>query len=292
LKHAETLQGEVVQRSTYRRSGKEVVDTSARRVRRGASGCWLQVDPFPTNAKVPTVTLWGTNTRYTFELKRHRDSTDWALTKFVPQPEVIPDSWLDESDGANPPSLSTVATAFVTRLYTVNGVPLPELIASSDYAVTCPKNDDPGTVLVRFQAVEGRPRGGPKPKLGEATVRLAPAENWRVVAADGVQQLRNGQLKFAIKAAARVGPTGMPIPTEVRSTYGAQEAGRGDFNSQDTETYDLTEDPRVPETEFLLPAFGLPEPSDAPSRSRFGWYLAGAVALAAVAVVSYRLSRR
>jgi hypothetical protein len=219
------------------------------------------------------------NSRYAFRLERSAPDRPWILvgTSFHPEQgyglsRLTPDV--------------RVAGIFVDKALSFSSIHecLVDMIRDPDFViknVTAVVQEGQEGVRLEFS---NRPKmtaprkvkaneipGGWNP-VGGGWVLLDPAHYWVIRAYDVHTEWQDRSTgRMTATFSYKEGQNGLPILSRILGNYKGTTAQGSRAETEDNHEYNLTERPDVPESEFMLTAFGLPEPPEVPGRPR--WYL-------------------
>jgi hypothetical protein len=217
----------------------------------------------------------GENLRYQFELTREQETRPWVIRDLKRR---------SAGDATNPLATGGLDLG-------LNRSEVPMLIKSPNFKlleVEPARENGDELVKVRFSYTpdEQNPlRGG--------SVLLDPQHDWVVRKGEATRAAGGKEFTSTIEYSYREGSNHHPILTQSRSQQTTKENNRAFRNNETVQDYDFREQETVPEKEFLLSAFGLP---DLPGEGRVTpWYLwlggAGLACLVLGAIVA-RLRHR
>lgn len=275
------LQGSILSLSEFGGDGRDEPIRESMEVRQ--NGCW-GVHVYETDAKGHgrPYSVRGRNSRYAFELRRADDSSPWVLAAFNEN--------LDKTgEGAGFPCGFCVKEV----LPAIYGRTMAMLLQSPDFTLveaTPAREDGSDLVVVRFLY---RPAQRSNDPLGDGTVHLDPARHWLPIraAVEGIWGDDKGTIDLSFEYADSPARFPMLAKTVRRVRVPASRPGNPEVDDTLTVTYDLHVAESRPESDFMLSAFGLPEPHSSPSRLPWVLGIAGATALV-VALLLRRLARQ
>ena len=242
------------------------------------NGCALVVHQGHTEEteKGRTAQVHVINSRYSFSLRRQASSDGWAMSMlskkssgkneiFQDPPDVDIDLW------------STIAINFGLAYPTLRVIPTaPEFSLKGISAETREGRD-----LVKVEFEYAAPKDKPRVPSLAGWALYDPVRYW-VLAAFDVQQTWTapaGQTgRRAVTYEFQDTPDGYPIPKRI-VVHASSNPRDGSFQTENTYDFDFREG-EVPESDFTLSAFGLPEPKGmAPPKSSrwYLWFIAGGV---------------
>lgn len=208
------------------------------------------------------------NPDYSFSVEKTKDK-NWTLVNF---------SLADGSSESNPFVASPVDKSRPGDLVHVGTAgSLSELIQQPNFKViraTWEKEGDASYVRIDFDNQHPVQEGKFFP-IQSGTLQLDPAKCWSLNSANLVLAFQGGIQECRISMTSRQGKSGFPLPEimqEERSTIleGGQK-GTSKYGAR----YDLDSRPDSARGEFLLTAFGLPEPANLlKPGSRNSWFYA------------------
>lgn len=214
----------------------------------------------------PSAAAGGENPGYYFQLVQTADEGPWSVKRLE----------LPATSSARGRSASAVGQSMAaTGLYDVR---LKNVVGKEGFEVREARAipiADGELVEIKFRY---KPAGDDRSRLRGGTALFAPDRYWTLVKATAQIAYRGGESPSTYSYEYRVDPAGFPLLTRVEVDF-----DRDDASHQTTiKEYTLFEHVDVADEEFLLAAFGLPEPSVAAS-SHPGWrwwvMLAGVAAL-------------
>lgn len=229
----------------------------------------------------------GYNTRYAFELRKAAGADGWRLiqVRMTNAPEPPSRAFDVAYAAAQSPLLEPYQGALL---------PLPDVFAHPSFKLSgCgPSPSNPGCVRVTYEARTAPNR--PVEVIAE-WVDLDPAAAWSVREQDRIWDLGPARDTSHAWNTVELSPDGVPLLREKKVEYqqGSKDAVR--VSRRVHLTYSCRVDKDVPEREFTLSAFGLPEPVgvvwEKPT-PRYVWFLTAAGGCAALAVGFRFLARR
>lgn len=240
-----------------------------------------------SNADAREETAWGTNSDYSFSIKRNRAGGSWILRRIGGVSSA-------SSFELEHPTTRAEFVGFLTSLnasWRIGGfLSMPEIIREPGFKLTnIEETSYEGQSCVRIQFKYEPPKNGVPFILDVrgATAVLAPGQSWAVREYD-VQMVggtEKGRLEYQICQ------NGIPI---VR-THFSDSANKK--NAIHTETsYTQCQYAEVPDADFRLSAFGLPEPMGMPELPRptrsYLWFGVAAFAALAIGLAFRKLAHR
>jgi desulfoferrodoxin (superoxide reductase-like protein) len=219
-------------------------------------------------------TIFADGPRYSFALERSSDSAPWVIRNLTSGPPAPPNTYLLQAV----PHLEAALEA----PRTLEGIPLEELIKDPKFQLhkVTESSGEGGkpTVRVEFSMPPNQEGNG---KFERAWVELSPSEDWAVVRAEYTRAKNNRTTIVNEYQRDRDGRA--RLYRRLQSTWYPEEKVEENYQY----TFEELERRDVPEREFSLSAFGLPEP-DRPAVSRGSfihyWLYGGAAVLFGLAV--------
>lgn len=250
--------------------------------------------------KSQTGTLKSINSRYGFLLRRSAPDKPWVLIRH--------DLDLQDGWGLSHASPTVAAQNWVGIHFLVNGTAmtyLPDVIKDADFSVrsAAPLVRD-GRTLVRVE-FDARPKQWRARGDAEATGWMPLREGWFLFDPERYWVLRECHAKqqepeedgttstVGAKLDYKEGRNGFPILTRiVRRSDGTLQGKL--MQMEHKAEFDLYEQDDVPESEFTLSAFGIPEPVELRASQKRRWYLwaAGAGILSIILGMVFQWRRR
>jgi hypothetical protein len=195
----------------------------------------------------------GYNLRYHFVLTREQETRPWVISELKRR---------SAGDPTNP-----LATGGLHLGPSSTEVPM--LIKSPNFKlleVEPARENGDELVKVRFSYTPDE-----KNPLRGGSMLLDPHHDWMVRKGEATLAAGGKEFTSTIEWSYREGSNHHPILTQARGQQTTKENNRVFRNNEVVTDYDLREQETVPEKEFLLSAFGLPEP---PGEGRATpWYL-------------------
>ena len=231
------------------------------------------------------------NSRYAFELTRPGGADEWRLRQYLDAPSAEPaaQSLSPERLRKNTSSTRSFETSDTTLL--------TDLFVSPGFkATSCgPSPADPALIRVTFEhSPPTQPRRVPTRTAG--WYDLNPAAGWSVREAE--ETIVTGKDGIAVRSHLVSDfdqATGAVFTREVRSETRLTRSGQLINHHSTAAKYRMWFDSGVPEREFSLTAYGLPEPPGVEFKRRtptYVWLLLGAAGCIVLALVFRRLARR
>jgi hypothetical protein len=222
------------------------------------------------------------NTKYSFYLRQGTAADGWVLGKLALKPETLP--------GADPEKLSKDIYRHVAGAFDFLGGHMTEMLDHREFSVIkADWVDHDGRRVVRLEAlVVPKVRFPPEKDLVPATMILDPDRYWCCLGEQADYVTKTGQ-RAVFTSQNEVGTGSQKIPIikrrSLQFTFKDSE-GKPVGTWQSVSDFDLYEDSAVPESEFTLTAFGLPEPQGIEWPKPTRWWLWGTAAGLAMIVAS------
>jgi hypothetical protein len=195
----------------------------------------------------------GYNLRYHFVLTREQETKPWVISELKRR---------SAGDPTNPLARGGLNLG-------PNSTEVPMLIKSPNFKlleVEPARENGDELVKVRFSYTPDE-----KNPLRGGSMLLDPQHDWVVRKGEATRAAGGKEFTSTIEYSYREGSNHHPILTQSRFQQTTKENNRVFRNNESVQDYDLREQETVPEKEFLLSAFGLPEP---PGEGRATpWYL-------------------
>lgn len=229
------------------------------------------------------------NARYTFSLNKKEGG--WILAKLA----------LDPTQNVSPTGQPVRGLIFerAAEQFMVSALPLPELFNHRSFSIGSVKNltTEDGLAVVRIE-FSFKPYLKKEPimyvALESGTVTLVPSQFWRVLECEVIHKYSNG-IKYWKGSYDVDLIDGVPILKTARVTTRSPRDNGEVTEEEYLSTCDLRLKEGVPEVDFYLTAFDLPEPVGIipPARSRsWLWISLAAVVILCVAISFRTLKRR
>jgi hypothetical protein len=232
-------------------------------------------------------TAWLINSKYFAAVQERAEGRGWLLTDF--------DQDFKDGKPVKPKRVVRSALRNACSLISVEKNPLPDIVRNPTFKL---KGVDRGaTDQPRVDFAVDRPENGPL--RIEGWVLLDPHRHW-IVNAGELKVVYSGGIAgdIAFENEYRQGSAGIAIPTRtVRRRTLFPDLSRQSAGVKDEEeaTFHFREEDNVPEIEFSLSTFGLPEPVGVsfprPTRWYF-WFAVAGVCCFGMALGLYKLARR
>jgi hypothetical protein len=258
-------------RSTWKQCGNNVLEHNERLVSQSWQGH-----------------IWGENLNYKFELSRKDETKPWVIVRVeqIEQPQDNVEPRRKVADGL--------------LLFTPGGpIGLPEMLQSAAFGPTdiAPESGGKSEELVRVTFRYSPEDKKTYPQGGLVVVILDPSHDWVLRKAEVEVEIgggRKGVWKSTLRRDYKEDPEGRPIETrtELKSTF--LENGQVSYVTGGVGELTLQQRKSIPESEFTLSAFGLPEPHWAKPKTR-PWYLwlgIGGIVCLALGAGAFWLKRR
>jgi len=229
------------------------------------------------------------NRQYTFSLRKN--DKGWVLDKLS----------LDPSQDVSPMSLPLGEILFgsAAKQFTVSKAALPELVKHPSFSIRSVTNltTAEGLAVVRVE-FGFKPHMRKKPTvyvpLESGNVTLVPSQFWRVLECEATEKYIDSTSIWKASFEVEL-KDGVPL---LKSSYAKWRNSMNNGKTTEEEYFsecDLRFEEGVPEIDFYLTAFGLPEPVGitAPAPSRFWlWITLTAIAAIGLGILFHRLKRR
>jgi len=234
--------------------------------------CRLSAEGFPPD---PVYTpIDETSSQYKFELMRDQEKMPWVIQQLERKTGVEPvDHVMVEGLSLGPPRTEMPTLVEFPDFQLLELVPAPE------------HEEDLVRMTFSYTADEKNPlRGG--------WVLLDPQHDW-VVRKSQVNQIAGGkEFESKIEYDYKEGSSHHPILTKLHLQSGTKENNRLILTREVTTDFDFYEQESVPEKEFMLSAFGLPEPGAEKATRWYLWLGALGLGCLVVGLIAARLRRR
>ena len=230
----------------------------------------------------------GFNTRYAFSLKSTEGGRDWRLVllRMTDSMEPTPRQ-LDLNYHLR---YAPVFEPYQNEVFT----PLPDLFAHPTFKlISCgPSPSNSGCVRVLYEA---RTTPDHPEHLSSGWLDLNPISAWSIQEADEKMVDKSTTIATHIRITVDLKTGNIPLIREKVVDVRQETGGKVRVSRNLVYTYNCQIEKNVPETEFTLSAYGLPEPqgvSFSKPTPRYAWLLAAAGGSAALAVGLRFLARR
>jgi hypothetical protein len=231
------------------------------------------------------------NSRYSFELERPGGQTDWRLKK-------LHDAKSTEPEPANLTREHLRPGIWCIRPFTNReSIPLTELFDSPTVKLVSCVASPGDAALVRVTYEKNAPPTAPNKPSTKITgwLDLDPAKGWGTRESDETvvygDTTHTTHCQFDISR----DKDGVILLNEIHYEVKLSRAGTPIAHRTQTTKYKTWVEPNVPERDFSLTAYGLPEPPGvtfARPTPTYIWLLVGAASCVVVAVIFRRLARR
>lgn len=238
------------------------------------------------------VVVAAVNPRYYFRLSRASERAAWQIDDFGPS-----SSGNEESSYIRNSVRKNAADA-IRAMTPDRGPLLSELMHEGTFTVkraTLESGSEENLVRVEFSYMP-TPENLTKRILRSGWVLLDADNHWIIRRfeyllewPDGTKGKETGEYVYADEPV-----NGVPVPHRILRHTEAHESGTGQPVEYDIHyTFDSWREEEVPEREFTLAAFGLPEPGLGSDRGRPIWYwlILGSAAFFLLAILLYRRAR-
>ncbi len=254
---APKVQGGVTVTLTVKIPKRNINDTDTIRysVRQNDRCAMLRGSPVQSRRNDPVEYVFFSNSLYAGLLQREPGKSDGFLLK---RHDPNPDAQLI------PAPSPTREWAFVTLFphFSYQGRRLSEMIKDSGFRIERVTTDEGGLVAATVHYDQSK--ANPKRKLvAEATLKFNPRRHWCLQAVQERSTFpgASGGTNSATTAfILEDHPSGIPLVRRQESVNTADSASSGPIDNRRVVEYDLRVDESVPDAEFTLSAFGLPEP--------------------------------
>jgi hypothetical protein len=235
------------------------------------------------NKDTRNVFFRGRNDKYAFSLERTSDGVRTSL-QFVEQIGI------DPSVDARIAAMEETPRAIALAGYYLWTEPLSKVVESDAFTITRAYDMPSGAeelIRVEFEYIFEDAARKRKHRFTDGFLVCDPAKEWVLTEYGGTNyNLINKSTKVltvVLECAETIG--GMPIATKVTQTDSSLD---GNYKGESILTMEIT-DRNVPEEEFYLSHYGLPEPNFERSwLGTWGWYLIGGIGCIVVGAITIR----
>jgi hypothetical protein len=228
----------------------------------------------------------GRNTRYTFSVSKPDTSDGFLLEAFAEDPDKLLSSYL-------PRPVRNQILDLVLTSYSAGDVRGTSLLDSTSYRIerNLSSPDRPSSRRFTFHWIGPGATGSAESGWFDADPSLA----WAITAGEFTRNDGGRLNTYRYKTNVRVAKTGVAIPVEREISCLTTGQDGSSVSVVSRTRYELEEVDSIPESEFSLSAFGLPEPVgaawDKPT-PRYVWFLVGAAVFAFLTVGLRLIARR